>query len=120
MAYYLSDDGMSEFERKGYGLRKEMERLKDLYLAGHISKVEFEKEALQVGGELERLQPSSAPAAAQMLPLLNDWPGIWEQMNGLERKALIGTMFGGLYFDKGGILQRIEAYPPFDQLLALS
>ena len=120
MAYYLSDDGMSEFERKGYGLRKEMERLKDLYLAGHISKVEFEKEALRVGGELERLQPSSEPAAAQVLPLLKDWPVIWEQMNALERKALIGTMFGGLYFDKGGILQRIEAYPPFDQLLALS
>jgi hypothetical protein len=60
-AYYLSDDGMSKFERKGYGLRREMKRLRELSLGSHISKVEFEKEAIRVGKGLERLQPSSHP-----------------------------------------------------------
>jgi hypothetical protein len=72
MAYYLSDDGMSEFERIGYGLRKEMERLRELYLGSHISEVEFEKEVLRVGKELERLQLSSHPQSKQIVTLLDN------------------------------------------------
>jgi DNA invertase Pin-like site-specific DNA recombinase len=119
MAYYLSDDGMSEFERKGYGLRKEMERLSELYLGGHISKVEFDKEALRIGKELEKLQPSSRPEAVRILPMLRDWPSIWEKMNGLERRAIAGVVFDGLYFDQHGMLQKTAAFPPFDRLLSL-
>jgi DNA invertase Pin-like site-specific DNA recombinase len=117
MAYYLSDDGMSEFERKGYGLRKEMERLSELYLGGHISKVDFDKDALRISKELERLQPSSRSEAAQVLPMLKHFSVIWEKMNGLERKAVIGTMFEGLYFDREGTLANVSIYPPFENTI---
>ncbi len=118
LAYYLSDEGMSEFERKGYGLRKEIERVRELFLAGHIDRLEFNQEALRIGEQLKSLKPAARPEAVRILPLLKDWPSIWEKMNGLERKAIIGTMFGGLYFEKQGILQRASLYPPFDCLLS--
>jgi hypothetical protein len=117
MAYYLSDDGMSEFERKGYGLRKELDRLKDLYLGRHINKVDFDKDALRIGKDLEQLQPSSRVEAAQVIPMLKDWPLIWEKLNGLERKIVITTIFNGIYFNEYGILRNYLAYPPFDLLL---
>jgi DNA invertase Pin-like site-specific DNA recombinase len=117
MAYYLSDDGMSEFERHGYGLRKELDRMKDLYLGGHVSKVEFEKESLRIGKDLEKLQPSSRPDAVFILPMLRNWPSTWEKMNGLERKAVLGVMFDGLYFDRDGTLLNVSIHPPFENTI---
>jgi hypothetical protein len=54
------------------------------------------------------------PGAAQVLALLKDRPIIWEHINGLDRKALPGTMFGGLYFDWDGTLTSISIYSSFD------
>ncbi len=120
MAYYLSHEGLGEFERKGYALRKELDRLKELYLGGHISKLEFDKDARSIVKELESLQPSSRPEAARILHLLSDWPSIWENMNGLEIRAVAGVVFDGLYFDQHRALQRAQAFQPFDGLLSLS
>lgn len=38
-------------------------------------------------------------------------------MNGLERKTVLGVVFGGLYLDKDGVLVNSTVYPPFDSLL---
>jgi hypothetical protein len=119
LAYYLSDDGMSEFERKGYGLRKEMERVRELYLAGHIDRLDFNQEAFRIGEQLKTLKPAARPEAVHILPMLNDWPAIWEKMNGLERRRMMGIVFDGLYFDRQGQLQREMAYPPFDEALQI-
>jgi hypothetical protein len=115
LAYYLSDDGMSEFERRGYGLRKEMERVRELFQAGQIDRLEFNQEARRIGEQLKSLKPAAYPEAVRILPLLKDWPSIWEKMNGLERRTVVGIVFGGLYFDRQGQLQRMTAYPPFDE-----
>jgi DNA invertase Pin-like site-specific DNA recombinase len=117
LAYYLSNDGMSEFERKGYGLRKEMERVSELYRAGHIDRLEFNQEALRIGEQLKTLKPAAHPEAVRILPLLKDWPSIWEKMNGLEHKTVLGVIFGGLYIDRDGVLANSTIYPPFDSLI---
>jgi hypothetical protein len=113
----LSDDGMSEFERKGYGFRKEMERVSELYRAGHIDRLEFNQEVFRVGEQLKSLKPAAHPEAARILPWLKDWPSIWEKMNGLERRCVLVLVCGGLFFDQVGVLQKTEIYPPFDHLL---
>jgi hypothetical protein len=40
-------------------------------------------------------------------------------MNGLERKAMLGVVFGGLYFDRDGVLANATIYPPFDSFITL-
>jgi len=119
LAYYLSDDGMSEFERRGYGLRKEMERVRELFLAGHLDRLEFKQDAQRIGEQLRSLKPSARPEAVRILPWLKDRPSIWEKMNGLERRAILGVVFGGLYFDQDGVLANAAIYPPFDSIILL-
>jgi hypothetical protein len=53
----------------------------------------------------------------RILPLLKDWPSIWGQMNGLERRVILALVYGGLYFGQAGVLQQTEIYPPFDQII---
>jgi DNA invertase Pin-like site-specific DNA recombinase len=120
LAYYLSDEGMSEFERKGYGLRNEMEREKEMFRSGLSDKLIFEQEALRIVDQLNSLRPAACPDAARILPLLENWPFIWEKMNGLERRAILALVYGGLYFDNSGVLQKAEIYPPFDRLISTS
>jgi hypothetical protein len=117
LAYYFSDDGMSEFERRGYGLRKEMERVRELFQAGQIDRLEFNQEARRIGEQLKSLKPVAYPEAVLILPVLKDRPSIWEKMIGLERRTMMGVVFDGLYFDHQGQLQRTTAYPPFDGIL---
>lgn len=99
---FHSYDGMSEFERRGYGLCKEMERVKELFQADQIDRLEFNQEALKIGEQLKSLRPAACLEAVRILPLLKDWPSIWEKMNGLERRTILGIVFGGLYFDRLG------------------
>jgi len=120
LAYYLSDDGMSEFERRGYGLRKEMERVRELFQAGQIDRLEFNQEALRIGGQLKRLKPAAHPEAVRILPLLNNWPSIWKKMNGLEQRIILRIVFGGIYFSETGLLKECEINSPFDRSLYLN
>jgi hypothetical protein len=49
------------------------------------------------------------------------WEGkdgiIWEKMNGLERKAVPGVMFDGLYFDRDETLSNVSIHPPFENTI---
>jgi hypothetical protein len=94
-----------------------MERVRELFQAGQIDRLEFNQESLRIGEQLKSLKPASHPEAARILPLLKDWPSIWEKMNGLERKVILGVVFGGLYFDRAGILANMAVYPPFDSII---
>jgi len=50
---------------------------------------------------------------------LKDFAGIWHKMNLAERRAILQTMFTGLYFDAEGQLRKASANSPFDRLLGL-
>lgn len=96
----IAQSDTSEFEGEGYGLCKELDQLKDLYLGGIRGKVEFDKDAHRIGKGLESLQVSSQPDAARVLPLLKDWPAIWNKMNGIEHRAILQPIFSSLFLTR--------------------
>jgi hypothetical protein len=62
------------------------------------------------------LPPTSKP---EKLTLLKDFAGLWQQMMLTGRRAILQTMFTGLYFDADGQLRKSSANSPFDRLLGL-
>ena len=74
---------------------------------------------LFIDRQLQKLQPSAQPEAREILPLLKDFPTLWQQMTLTEHRAILQTMFAGLYFDADHQLRKASAHSPFDQLLGL-
>jgi DNA invertase Pin-like site-specific DNA recombinase len=119
MAFYLTDDGLTAFERESFNLRQSLNRYKNLYLDGDISKAEYERQSRFILGRLAERQPTASPEAQEILPLLNAFPQTWAMLTPGEKRLLLSTLFAGLYFDRHGNLRRALAYEPFDQLLKL-
>lgn len=120
IAYYLSDDGMAEFERESYNLRQELNRVKELYSNGFISLADFQEKAQTIGKNLETYQPSSQPEAREIVAMLKNFPKIWADCNVTERKKLLKVMFLSIYFDPTSNIRLILAYEPFDRLLPIN
>jgi hypothetical protein len=120
MAYYLSGEGLSEFEREGYNLRASLKRYRQLYLNGHMDQAEFDTQALHLGRQLQGLKPSASPEAQEILPHLQDFPQLWMQLTNGEKRNLLKMMFQVLYFDSQGELREAVAHAPFKELLGLS
>lgn len=119
-AYYLTDDGMAEFERESYNLRQELNRAKELYSNGFISLAQFQEKALTIGKNLETYQPTMQPEAREVVPLLKDFSKVWAQLNITERKRLLKVMFLSLYFDPASKIRLALAHEPFDRLLPIN
>ena len=119
LANYLSDKGISEFELRSYNLRQELIRQRELFKRGHITQAEYEQAFLFIDRQLQKLQPSTQPEAREILPLLKDFPTLWQQMTLTERRAILQTMFAGLYFDAKCELRKVSARSPFEHLLGL-
>ncbi|MBT7191367.1 MAG: recombinase family protein [Anaerolineae bacterium] len=119
MSYYLSDEGMTEFEYEGHNLRQALARFQNLYIEGHMSKAEFDEQALHLTRQLDTLKPSADTAAQEILSLLDDFEKLWEQFNSAERPGLLDVIFEGIYFDSKGEIRRIAPHTPFDELLGL-
>ena len=119
MASYLSEDGMAVFERENYNLRQEMYRLQDMYQTGYIDRAEFQARVLRIDQQMAKLRPSAHPAAAEIIPLLKDFPRLWSLLKPEGKRQLLGIMFEGLYFDRHGQLNLAHAHSPFDKLLGL-
>lgn len=119
MSYYLSDEGMTEFEYEGHNLRQGLARFQRLYLDGHISKAEFDEQSLHLTQQLDSLKPSSNPSAREILHLLKDFDDTWNQLTSPEKRGIIDVIFEGIYFDHKGEVRRIALHNPFDELLGL-
>lgn len=120
MAYYLTGEGLSEFEREGHNLRASLTRYRQLFLKGHIDQAEFDTQALHIGRQLQGLQPSAQTEAQEILPHLQDFPGLWKQLTPGEKRNLLGSMFQVIYFDSSGEMCEVVAHAPFKELLGLS
>jgi len=118
-AYYLSDNGLAEFECEGHNLRQAQERYQQLYLAGRISRAELDDQTLHLSKQLESIRPSISDDTLEIQPLLANFSALWAQMTDLERRRMLGLFFAGLYFDREGELRKIAAHSPFDTLLGL-
>ncbi len=119
MAYYLSNEGLSEFEREGHNLRASLARYRQLYLAGHIDQAEFDTQALHIGRKLQALKPSARTEAQGILPQLLNFPELWKQLTNGEKRNLLKEMFQVIYFDSQGKIQEVRAHAPFKELLGL-
>ena len=119
-AYYLSDDGMAEFERESYNLRQELNRAKELYSNGFISLADFQEKALTIGKSLESYQPSAQPEARDIVAMLKNFPKVWATFNTTERKKLLKVMFLSIYFDPTSKIKLVLAHEPFDRMLPIN
>ena len=114
-----SPSTLSEFELRSYNLRQELIRQRELFKRGHIIQGEYEQAFLFIDRQLQKLQPSAQPEARQILPLLKDFPTLWQQMTLTERRAILQAMFAGLYFDAKCELRKVSARSPFDKQLGV-
>ncbi len=119
-AYYLHDNGLAEFERETYNLRKELDRLQRLFTSGFINQAQFEERAVEISRRLRAQEPTSQPKTEEIVSLLQDFDSLWKRLELAEKKALLKVMFVALYFDQDGSVRRIMANSPFDQLLVKS
>lgn len=119
MAFYLTDNGLTEFERESYNLRQSLSRYKDLFVQNIITKTEYERQARFILDRLSQLTPTASPDAHEILPLLYDFPATWDMLEPSEKRLLLNTLFAGLYFDHHGNLRHVQAHEPFDLLLNL-
>ena len=117
MAYYLSNNGMADFERESYNLRQELARLQDMYSNGYLTQAQFQERAMTITRDLQILQPSAKPEAKAIQPLLSDFSTLWSQLTSGEQRILLKTMFVVLYFDGDEELKQVLANSPFDKLL---
>jgi DNA invertase Pin-like site-specific DNA recombinase len=119
MAYYLTDNGMADFERESYNLRQELNRLQDMYTSGFLTQAQFKDRATTITRDLQLLKPSSKPEAREIISLLHDFPGTWSKMTPREQRTLVKVMFEAIYFDEKGTLRQTLTNAPFDQLLGV-
>ena len=116
-AYYLHDNGLAEFERETYNLRKELERLQRLFTSGYLNQAQFEERAMEITRRLREQQPSAQPEIEEISKLLKDFPTLWKLLELHEKKALLKVMFVALYFDQDGKVRKALVNEPFDQLI---
>ncbi|MBN1887057.1 MAG: recombinase family protein [Thermoflexales bacterium] len=120
LAYYLTDEGLTSFERESYNLRQELARHQALYERGHLTLAQFEQRTGGIIRQLQQLRPAARPEAAGIVSLLKDFPAIWAQMSAGGQRGLLKVMFAGLYFDTASKLRRALAHEPFGELLGLA
>jgi hypothetical protein len=119
LAYYLSEEGISAFERENFNLRQSMNRFRNLYQQGDIGLAEYEEQKQFIEQRLKALKPSSRAGAQDALTLLMNLPAELSKITSGEKRLLLDVIFKGLYFDSQGKLRKIMAHPPFDKLLGL-
>jgi DNA invertase Pin-like site-specific DNA recombinase len=117
-AYYLSDEGMLEYERQRHNLTQSIQHSAFLLRSGFISQKEFEEDNTRFVQRMSRLSPRANAAAAPALAMLDDFTALWGRLTAEQRKRLLETMLAAAYFD-GPRLVKIVANAPFDKLLAL-
>jgi len=115
----LSNDGMAEFERAGYGYRQELKRVQKLYVADQIDHPEFERRSRILQEKLNASLPAAHPDAASLLAEYRPFAKVWRQLDNGQKRALLDIMFAGLYFDRSGKLIRAVAYEPFREAMGL-
>jgi hypothetical protein len=115
LAYYLSDEGLSDFEWQGHNLRRKLNRLRNLYLEGFLTLADFEARALETRQQLDILKPASQPQTQAVRSRLRNFGEIWQELGAPEQRSLLKVCFAGLYFDGQGQLRRVQAHAPFDE-----
>ena len=78
IAHVLTADGLVEFKRQSQELRQKLEHVKHWQAEQLSNGAEVLRRISQINHELRRLQPTAHPIAAQVLPLLKNFPALWK------------------------------------------
>jgi hypothetical protein len=120
MAYYLSDDGMSEYKRKRFNLQSEMQRYRTQHLEHLIDDATLKTQMLRIGQELANLTPQNNSCALRIIPILNDFESLWGKLSPGDKHSILKIIFDRIYVDSNGNIREFRARAPFDKLLSLS
>jgi hypothetical protein len=116
-AYYLSDDGLNEFDRRGRNLAAELDECRAFYRRHLIDEAEFDQHYRRISAQMNALRPSSDAQAHSILPKLENFMEIWDQISHAGRRTLLEDIFVDLFFDSCGNLREYRLHEPFKPLL---
>ena len=86
-------------------LHAQLDRLRDLYVLGDLTKNQYVMKRQAIEEELSRHAPPIDPALAQAEALLEDFARFWdEEPSPLERRKLISTLLDRVWQDEGRIV----------------
>jgi hypothetical protein len=117
LAYVASNEGLSEYKRMNYNLSAEFKKYKDMYSEGDIDTAEYAAKKMQISTELNSLKPSSNPVLHPIIPMLKDFPTLWNKLSQEGKHSLLRVIFERIYFDGNGRIREVRAHAPFDTIL---
>ena len=120
MAYYLSDDGMSEYKRRRFNLQSEIQLYQTQHLEHLIDDATLRTQMIRIGQELAKLTPANDARAMHIKPLLNDFKSLWKTISPGDKRSMLKIIFERIYIDSTGTIREMRARAPFDKLLNLS
>jgi hypothetical protein len=94
-------------------LHGQLDRLRDLYVLGDLTKNQYvlKRQALQE--ELERTSPPLDPRLDQAEALLSDFARFWQtEPSSAERRKLLASLFDRIWQDSG-VIVAVKSRPPF-------
>jgi DNA invertase Pin-like site-specific DNA recombinase len=101
-------------------LLRQLERLRELYLMGDLTKAQYVMRRQALEEQLERLAPPSDPGIERARELLEDFARFWElETEPAERRKLLLSLFGQVWARHGRIVavQPHEPFLPYFQAL---
>ena len=94
-------------------LHGQLDRLRDLYVLGDLTKNQYVMKRQAIEEELSRHAPPIDPALAEAEALLQDFAHFWdEEPSPLERRKLISTLLDRVWQD-GGTIVAVRPRQPF-------
>jgi chromatin segregation and condensation protein Rec8/ScpA/Scc1 (kleisin family) len=94
-------------------LTGQLERLRELYVVGDLTKDEYEMRRQAIDEEMERIGPPLDPQIERADAILRDFARFWEvEPKAAERRKLIASLFDRVWQDEGQIVA-VKPREPF-------
>ena len=94
-------------------LHAQLDRLRDLYVLGDLTKNQYVLKRQTIEEELARIAPPFDPALAEAEAFLEDFARFWdEEPSSLERRKLLATLLDRVWQD-GGSIVAVRPRQPF-------
>jgi site-specific DNA recombinase len=107
-------------ENRRQELAGQLERLRELYVMGDMTKDEYEIRRQAIDEELERIGPPLDPQIERAEEILSDFARFWEaEPKAAERRKLIASLFDSVWQEDGQIVA-VKPREPFVRYFKLA